>query len=113
MTSRLPLLVLGGAVLAPGLLSPHRPMSIAAEKPGEASGEFVRVATDPGQAIRQGDTSGCGPVSLLNMLKLGPEPYRKAYVAISQGDDKRALARLAEKYCSEKGTDGKARYTND
>jgi hypothetical protein len=81
--------------------------------PRSPSAEFVRVATDPATAIRQGDTEGCGPVSLLNLLKLGPEPYRKAYAGISGGDDKRALSLLAERYCSPTGADGKAKYSHE
>lgn len=111
MNSRLPLIILAGIALAPALLS----RSSSAEKPApsrEAVGEMVRLETDVSKAITQGDTSGCGPVSLLNMLKLGPEPYRKAYAKISDGDDRRALARLVDRYCSKSDGDGKARYSH-
>jgi hypothetical protein len=77
------------------------------------SPEFLRIPTDPAKAIRQGDTEGCGPVSLLNLLKLGPEPYRKAFAAISGGDDAQALPRLVERFCSPTGADGKVRYSHE
>lgn len=60
-------------------------------KPPQANEEIVRIEADLTRAISQGDTEGCGPVSLLNLLKLGPEPYQKAYTKLSQGDDALAL----------------------
>lgn len=79
-------------------------------KPPQANEEIVRIEADLTRAISQGDTEGCGPVSLLNLLKLGPEPYQKAYTKLSQGDDALALKRLAAKYCSPTGAGGKVRY---
>jgi hypothetical protein len=74
--------------------------------------EFVRVDLGEATPLSQGNTQGCGPVSLLNLLKLGPEAYRKAYAKICEGDDAHALELLAKKYCSPKGSDGKARYSD-
>jgi len=70
--------------------------------------EFVRVVLEGQAPLSQGDTQGCGPVSLLNLLKLGPEPYRKAFAKICEGDDKRALELLAQKHCSPSGSGVKA-----
>ncbi|MCE9565596.1 MAG: hypothetical protein K8U57_26540 [Planctomycetes bacterium] len=78
----------------------------------QASDEFVRLDADVTQAISQGDTQGCGPVSLLNLLKLGPESHKKAYTKLTNGDDSLALKLLAEKYCSPNGAEGKVRYSN-
>jgi len=77
-----------------------------------AGGEFVRLDTDVTHAISQGDTQGCGPASLLNLLKLGPEPHKKAYTKLSSGDDSLALKLLAENYCSANGAEGKVKYSN-
>jgi hypothetical protein len=114
MVSRFSLAVLGVGALCLGLLAFDQ--SRPADKPPEPAtvgGEMVRIGADPEQAIRQGDTEGCGPVSLLNLLKLGPEPYRKAYAAISQGNDQRALALLVAQYCAPKGGDRKVRYSHE
>lgn len=78
----------------------------------QASDEFVRLDADVTQAISQGDTEGCGPVSLLNLLKLGPESHKKAYKKLTRGDDSLALKLLVEKYCSPNGAEGKVRYSN-
>jgi len=77
-----------------------------------AESKYIRVPAG-GSALAQGDTAGCGPVSLLNMLKLGPKDFRAAYAKISGGQDKRALSLLAEKFCSSTGAGGKVRYSND
>ena len=74
--------------------------------------EVVRVPVKE-DAIRQGDTAGCGPISLLNMLKLGPRSFKSAYAEISGGSDAAALARLAKRYTSPTGEDGKARFRLD
>jgi hypothetical protein len=77
------------------------------------SGGMVRVNTAGVSLISQGTTEGCGPVSLLNLLKLGPEKYRAAYAKLTGGRDTEALKALLAKYCSEKKSDGKARYSKD
>ena len=64
-------------------------------------------------ALKQGDTPGCAPVSLLNMLKLGPENFKKAYAELSGGEDEKALNRLCAKYTSPSGAKGRARYNNN
>lgn len=71
--------------------------------------DIVRVPVEE-NTIRQGDTAGCGPISLLNMLKLGPRSFKKAYTEISGGSDAAALARLAKKYTSSTGKNGKAQF---
>lgn len=79
-----------------------------------ASGqEFVRLDFGGRTPVTQGDTSGCGPTSLLNLLKLGPAAERSAFERLSRGEDGRSLARLLEKYTSAEGGDGKIRYTPD
>lgn len=81
-------------------------------KPSRPGEEVVRIEADLTGAIRQGDTQGCGPVSLLNLLKFGTDQDRKAYGKLSGGDDVAALKRLAEKYCSPTGDGGKVRYSD-
>lgn len=81
--------------------------------PAAAVGDIVRLDADVSAAIAQGDTEGCGPVSLLNLLKLGPSAHRAAYATISGGDDRKALRSLAKKYCSPTGDMGKVRYSDE
>src|SRR5690606_17211829 len=43
-----------------------------------AGGEMLRIDFESRAPLSQGDTAGCGPVSLLNLLKLGDPAYRRA-----------------------------------
>lgn len=101
-----------GAALLGGLGRDDRSTAEPARSSQPAE-EMVHIEADPAGAISQGDTQGCGPVSLLNLLKLGPEPYRKAYRKLTGGKDEAALKRLAQKYCSPKGDGGKVRYSDE
>jgi hypothetical protein len=47
------------------------------------------------------------------MLKLGPKSFKNAYAKISGGSDANALTRLAEKYTSRAGENGKIRFRLD
>lgn len=85
---------------------------IWADDSAREKADIVRIDADVARAISQGDTQGCGPVSLLNMLKLGPEAYQKAYRELAGDTGEQAFQRLKADYCDTKGKNGKVRYSD-
>ena len=77
------------------------------------SGGMVRIDWGDCAPVDQGDTSGCGPVSLLNMLKLGPPSFHQAFTQLCSEQDSQALTRLADKYCAAGGAGGKIAYSHE
>ncbi|HEY1191803.1 MAG TPA: hypothetical protein VGE74_29495 [Gemmata sp.] len=107
----LALLFAGAVPFAFGGAGADEPPKADTKRPAPST-EVVRIDADLSRAVDQGDTPGCGPVSLLNLLKFGPEPYRKVYARLDAGTDAGTLKQLTARYCSPTGAGGKARYSN-